>query len=48
MEQIGTPWADGAAGVTQCAISPGETFTYNFTVDKVNIFFLFHFYKNVN
>ncbi|CAA7061171.1 unnamed protein product [Microthlaspi erraticum] len=40
IRQIGTPWADGAAGVTQCAISPGETFTYNFTVDKAGT----HFY----
>ncbi|VVB16913.1 unnamed protein product [Arabis nemorensis] len=40
IRQIGTPWADGAAGVTQCAINPGETFTYNFTVDKAGT----HFY----
>ncbi|ESQ42133.1 hypothetical protein EUTSA_v10013093mg [Eutrema salsugineum] len=40
IRQIGTPWADGAAGVTQCAITPGETFTYNFTVDKAGT----HFY----
>uniref|UniRef100_A0A0D3AKB4 Plastocyanin-like domain-containing protein n=1 Tax=Brassica oleracea var. oleracea TaxID=109376 RepID=A0A0D3AKB4_BRAOL len=40
IRQLGSPWADGAAGVTQCAISPGETFTYNFTVDKPGT----HFY----
>uniref|UniRef100_A0A1J3DFL1 L-ascorbate oxidase n=1 Tax=Noccaea caerulescens TaxID=107243 RepID=A0A1J3DFL1_NOCCA len=40
IRQLGTPWADGAAGVTQCAISPGESFTYNFTVDKAGT----HFY----
>ncbi|CAH2072233.1 unnamed protein product [Thlaspi arvense] len=40
IRQNGTPWADGAAGVTQCAISPGETYTYNFTVDKPGT----HFY----
>jgi FtsP/CotA-like multicopper oxidase with cupredoxin domain len=25
------PWMDGARGVTQCDIAPGETFTYRFT-----------------
>uniref|UniRef100_A0A1J3IRP3 L-ascorbate oxidase n=1 Tax=Noccaea caerulescens TaxID=107243 RepID=A0A1J3IRP3_NOCCA len=40
IRQLGSPWADGAAGVTQCAINPGETFTYNFTVDKPGT----HFY----
>ncbi|KAL1204270.1 L-ascorbate oxidase [Cardamine amara subsp. amara] len=40
IRQLGTPWADGAAGVTQCPISPGETFTYKFTVDKPGT----HFY----
>ncbi|KAL1204272.1 L-ascorbate oxidase [Cardamine amara subsp. amara] len=40
IRQRGTPWADGAAGVTQCPINPGETFTYNFTVDKAGT----HFY----
>ncbi|XP_010535760.1 PREDICTED: L-ascorbate oxidase-like [Tarenaya hassleriana] len=39
IRQYGTPWADGAAGVTQCAISPGETFTYKFTVDKAGTYF---------
>lgn len=49
MEQRGTPWADGAAGVTQCPINPGETFTYKFTVDKVfNLFFFFNFKTKVN
>ncbi|CAD5332313.1 unnamed protein product [Arabidopsis thaliana] len=38
--EFGSPWADGAAGVTQCAINPGETFTYNFTVEKPGT----HFY----
>lgn len=26
----GTPWMDGVAGVTQCAINPEENFTYRF------------------
>ncbi|KAF9941682.1 hypothetical protein BGZ75_002844 [Mortierella antarctica] len=32
MFQNGTNWMDGTAGVTQCAIPPGQSFTYNFTV----------------
>ncbi|CAN8252502.1 unnamed protein product [Cochlearia groenlandica] len=39
IRQRGTPWADGATGVTQCAINPGETFTYNFTTDKPGTYF---------
>lgn len=33
--QHGSPWADGTASISQCAINPGETFTYRFVVDKV-------------
>lgn len=33
--QVGTPWSDGTGGVTQCAILPGESFTYKFTADLV-------------
>ncbi|KAI7832414.1 Cupredoxin [Gamsiella multidivaricata] len=32
MFQNGTNWMDGTMGVTQCAIPPGQSFTYNFTV----------------
>ncbi|KAK3330655.1 multicopper like protein [Apodospora peruviana] len=28
--QQGTPWEDGAPGVTQCPIAPGKSFTYEF------------------
>ncbi|KAM7205257.1 Cupredoxin [Rhypophila sp. PSN 637] len=28
--QEGTPWEDGAPGVTQCPITPGKSFTYEF------------------
>ena len=28
--QKGTPWEDGVPGVTQCPITPGKTFTYQF------------------
>lgn len=34
IRQIGTPWFDGTEGVTQCPIQPGETFTYQFIVDR--------------
>ncbi|KDR80996.1 hypothetical protein GALMADRAFT_264934 [Galerina marginata CBS 339.88] len=30
--QEGTSWADGPAGVTQCPISPGHSFQYQFSV----------------
>ncbi|OMO67513.1 Multicopper oxidase, type 1 [Corchorus capsularis] len=35
----GTPWADGTASISQCAINPGETFVYNFTVDRPGTYF---------
>ncbi|MCL7038393.1 hypothetical protein MKW94_006097 [Papaver nudicaule] len=34
-----TPWADGTAAISQCAINPGDTFLYNFTVDKAGTYF---------
>ncbi|CAM0951149.1 unnamed protein product [Alopecurus aequalis] len=34
IRQIGTPWADGTEGVTQCPILPGDTFEYKFVVDR--------------
>lgn len=40
MYQNGTTEMDGAAGVTQCPVGIGESFTYNFTVSitmNVNI-----------
>ncbi|KAL8055618.1 hypothetical protein ABFX02_04G067800 [Erythranthe guttata] len=39
IRQIGTPWADGTASISQCAINPGETFVYNFKVDKAGTYF---------
>ncbi|KAF7815491.1 L-ascorbate oxidase-like [Senna tora] len=38
IRQIGTPWADGVVSVTQCAITPGETFHYRFKVDKAGTY----------
>ncbi|XP_015973554.1 L-ascorbate oxidase-like [Arachis duranensis] len=39
ISQHGTPWADGTASISQCAINPGETFHYRFTVDKAGTYF---------
>lgn len=39
IRQLGTPWADGTASISQCAINPGETFTYRFKVDKPGTYF---------
>ncbi|KAI5056288.1 hypothetical protein GOP47_0028106 [Adiantum capillus-veneris] len=39
IHQRGTPWYDGAGGVSQCAVSPGEIFVYKFVVDKAGTFF---------
>ncbi|PMD54496.1 multicopper oxidase [Hyaloscypha bicolor E] len=32
--QNGTNWMDGTVGITQCAIPPGESFLYDFTVKQ--------------
>ncbi|XP_074320745.1 L-ascorbate oxidase-like [Silene latifolia] len=39
IRQLETPWADGTASISQCAINPGETFTYRFKVDKAGTYF---------
>ncbi|KAF5727566.1 L-ascorbate oxidase-like [Tripterygium wilfordii] len=39
IRQFGTPWADGTASISQCAINPGETFIYRFKVDKAGTYF---------
>ncbi|KAJ7964877.1 L-ascorbate oxidase-like [Quillaja saponaria] len=39
IRQLGTPWADGTASISQCAINPGETFQYRFKVDKAGTYF---------
>ncbi|XP_028758119.1 L-ascorbate oxidase [Neltuma alba] len=39
IRQKGTPWADGTASISQCAINPGETFNYSFQVDKAGTYF---------
>jgi L-ascorbate oxidase len=39
IRQLGTPWADGTAAISQCAINPEETFNYTFTVDREGTYF---------
>lgn len=39
IRQLGTPWADGTASISQCPINPGEIFTYRFKVDKAGTYF---------
>lgn len=39
IRQLGTPWADGTASISQCPINPGQTFTYRFVVDKAGTYF---------
>ncbi|GLJ51162.1 hypothetical protein SUGI_1088880 [Cryptomeria japonica] len=34
IRQNGTPWDDGTASMSQCAIYSGDTYVYNFTVDR--------------
>ncbi|XP_075653322.1 L-ascorbate oxidase-like [Castanea sativa] len=41
IRQIGTPWNDGTEGVTQCPVVPGDTFKYQFKVDRAGTY-LYH------
>ncbi|XP_059648949.1 L-ascorbate oxidase-like [Cornus florida] len=41
IRQKGTPWFDGTEGVTQCPILAGDTFTYQFVVDRPGTY-LYH------
>ncbi|XP_019462684.1 PREDICTED: L-ascorbate oxidase [Lupinus angustifolius] len=41
IRQIGTPWSDGTEGVTQCPVLPGDTFKYQFVVDRPGTY-LYH------
>ncbi|KAJ0041299.1 hypothetical protein Pint_26656 [Pistacia integerrima] len=38
IRQIGTPWSDGTDGVSQCGTMPGDTFVYQFVVDKAGTY----------
>ncbi|KAB1209571.1 L-ascorbate oxidase [Morella rubra] len=41
IRQKGTPWSDGTEAVTQCPLVPGDTFKYQFTVDRAGTY-LYH------
>jgi len=38
--QVGTPYSDGVAGVTQCAIQPGDTYTYIMELNQAGTYIL--------
>lgn len=42
IDQRGSPWADGVAGVTQCGIPSGESFTYEFALEGQRGTFWYH------
>ncbi|KAL2611240.1 hypothetical protein R1flu_022932 [Riccia fluitans] len=39
IRQRGTPWADGAAFVSQCPVAPEDEYTYQFVVDNAGTYF---------
>merc|ERR1712166_1504655 len=39
MYQRGTPWMDGVSQITQCAVLPGESFTYRFLAEPAGTHF---------
>ncbi|KAI5059105.1 hypothetical protein GOP47_0025424 [Adiantum capillus-veneris] len=43
IQQVDTPWADGVAFVTQCAIASGETFIYSFKLEKAGTYSYYGF-----
>lgn len=45
--QNGTNWMDGAVGVTQCPIAPGQDFTYRFRVDGQSGTYYYHSHMGV-
>ncbi|KAI2611956.1 Cupredoxin [Hypoxylon sp. NC1633] len=47
INQRGTPWMDGVAGVSQCGIPPGQSFTYEFRVDDQRGTFWWHAHLSV-
>ncbi|KAL3653300.1 hypothetical protein CASFOL_002981 [Castilleja foliolosa] len=47
IRQLGTPWADGASNISQCPIESGNTYTYNFIVDKAGTYFYHGHYQMI-
>jgi FtsP/CotA-like multicopper oxidase with cupredoxin domain len=38
VKQVGTPWADGTAFISNCPITFGSSYTYNFTANEPGTF----------
>ncbi|KAI0506852.1 multicopper oxidase-domain-containing protein [Xylaria bambusicola] len=47
MFQNGTNWMDGAAGVTQCPIAPGQSYEYRFNVTGQSGTYFYHGHQGV-
>ncbi|KAI1136965.1 putative multicopper oxidase [Hypoxylon sp. FL0543] len=47
INQIGTPWMDGVASISQCGIPPGRSFTYEFRVVDQRGTFWWHAHSSV-
>jgi FtsP/CotA-like multicopper oxidase with cupredoxin domain len=47
IDQKNTTWADGVAAVTQCGLPPGQSFTYQFTIDNQRGTFWWHSHLSV-
>ncbi|KAI1434665.1 multicopper oxidase-domain-containing protein [Xylaria sp. CBS 124048] len=47
MFQNGTNWMDGAAGVTQCPIAPGQSYQYKFNVTGQSGTYFYHAHQGV-
>ncbi|KAK5633826.1 hypothetical protein RRF57_009540 [Xylaria bambusicola] len=45
--QNGTSWMDGAAGVTQCPIAPGQSFEYRFNITGQSGTYFYHSHQGV-
>ncbi|KAF9515686.1 multicopper oxidase, partial [Hydnum rufescens UP504] len=48
INQIGSLWADGVPGITQCPIPSGGSFTYNFTIQQQSGTFFWHSHVHNN
>lgn len=47
IDQHGTPWMDGVAGVSQCGVPAGSSFTYEFHIDGQRGTFWWHAHLSV-
>ncbi|OTA94787.1 putative multicopper oxidase [Hypoxylon sp. CO27-5] len=47
INQRGSTWMDGVAGISQCGIPPGESFTYEFRIDDQRGTFWWHAHTSI-